>query len=134
MVTVIGAEVAELPATSVLTAVNVCCPKEVFRVFQLNWYGEAVTVDRVVVPSRMNTTLATPDGAPVPVPLSVALPLTVTLVPRLKDDASGGAVMLTVGGAESIWISCDLGCSVLPATSVEAKLTIVVCETGNGAV
>src|SRR6266496_2486778 len=37
MFTVIGAEVVEFPALSVLTAVRVCWPMETFLVFHVNW-------------------------------------------------------------------------------------------------
>ncbi len=53
IVTVIDAEVLELPATSVATAVSVCVPFATGCVFQVVWYGLAVSVaNLLVVPSR----------------------------------------------------------------------------------
>ena len=39
-----------------------------------------------------------------------------------------------VGAVVSIWISCDLVASTLPALSQARNLTVVVAETVNGAV
>jgi hypothetical protein len=45
-------DVAELPATSVDTAVKVCTPCRLGRTFQVNPYGALVIVAKLVVPSR----------------------------------------------------------------------------------
>lgn len=50
MLMVIAAEVVELPATSVATAVRVCVPFFTPEVFHMNEYGLFVTVD-LAVPS-----------------------------------------------------------------------------------
>jgi len=82
MVTATGVDAVELPARSTAMAVSVCCPTDVRRVFQLNWYGAVASVARSVVPSRRKVTWATPEGAPEPVPLSAALAVTGTVAPR----------------------------------------------------
>lgn len=83
IVTVIGADVVAFWATSVATAVRVCRAIRVWPwVFHVNWYGELVSVARTVVPSSRNVTPAIPDGAPDPVPASVALAATDTVAPR----------------------------------------------------
>src|SRR6266700_6265287 len=134
MVMVIAAEVVELPATSVATAVSLCVPLVTPLVFQLKEYGLLVSVASTVVPSRWNVTLAIPDGAPDPVPRSVAPAVTVTLVPCVTLVPEAGEVIETVGAAASIWITCDLTASLLPAVSTEKYLTVVVRATVNGPV
>jgi hypothetical protein len=52
MVTVIAAEVAELPATSVATAVSLCVALATFEVFQLSEYGLLASVPSGVVPAQ----------------------------------------------------------------------------------
>ncbi len=52
MVTEIAAEVVELPATSVTTAVSMCVAFVTLDVFQVREYGLVVSVASFVVPSR----------------------------------------------------------------------------------
>src|SRR5947207_8015044 len=122
---VIGAEVVVFPATSVATAVSVCWPLAILFVFQLFWYGADGSLPRLV-PSRKNSTFAMPDGAPVPVPKSVAVAVMVTLQPWLMLDPPAGTVIETDGAAPSIWITWVLTASVLPALSTEKNFTVVV--------
>src|SRR5919202_4098369 len=55
IVTVTGADVAALPATSVATAVRRCRATDAFRVFQLTAYGAVVSTP-IWLPSTMNAT------------------------------------------------------------------------------
>lgn len=50
-VTTTAEDVVLLPALSTATAVKVCWPLDVFRVFQANLYGEFVVVE-TTLPSR----------------------------------------------------------------------------------
>ena len=43
-------------------------------------------------------------------------------------------LIVVAGAAESIWISCELTVSALPAVSVEKNFTVEVLATVNGAV
>ena len=101
MVTVTVAEVTELPAASVATTVSPCVPGATFEVFQESEYGLVASVPRLLVPSRKKATLVSPEGAPEPVPRSVAVAVTVTLVPRVKLDPAVGEVIEAVGVAAS---------------------------------
>lgn len=101
MVTVTVADVAELPAASVATTVSPCVPRTTLEVFQVSAYGLVVSVPRLLVPSRKKATLVSPEGAPEPVPRSVAVAMTVTLVPRVKLDPAAGEVIEAVGAAAS---------------------------------
>src|SRR5260370_40847657 len=121
MVTVTAAEVVELLAASVATAVSVWVPFVTLLVFQVIEYGLVVSVASCFVPSRKKVTLATPDAAPEPVPRSVALALTVTLVPWVKLDPEAGARIEAVGGAASLRTCWGLTGSWLPGPAGESN-------------
>jgi hypothetical protein len=87
-----------------------------------------------VVLSMTNATVSTPDAAPDPVPVSVAVAATETRVPCLKDWPVVGEVTETDGAAVSIWIVAVLTTSVFPSLSVEKNYTAVVCEIWKSAV
>src|SRR5438093_492946 len=88
-----GALLALLPALSRATAVNVCVPLAVVRLFHEIEYGEVVTGLPRLLPSRTNCTEATPT-------LSLAEAVTVTVLATV--EFATGAVMDTVGGVTSI--------------------------------
>ena len=110
----IADDVVVLPALSVATAVSVCVPFATLFVFQVYVYGVDVSVVSFVVPSRKNATVAMPDGAADPVPRSVAVAESPTLVFCAKLDPLAGCVIETVGAAASMRISWDLTDSALP--------------------
>ena len=74
--------------------------------------------------------MASPD----PDAASLAEAVTRTLVPRVNEAPLLGAVTVTVGAAASIRICLERTVSLLPALSVDAYLTVVVCVSAKGAV
>src|SRR5215208_5368899 len=121
--TVTAAEVAALVEMSTARAVIECEPSATLVEFQSKLYG-ALESEPTTVPSTRKSTWSTPASS-VAAALSLAVPLTV--------EPSLGEVTDTDGGAVSIWISCELTASALPAWSNARYLTVVVDVTGNGA-
>jgi hypothetical protein len=75
-----------------------------------------------------------PEGAPVPVPTSVAVADTVTLAPRATHDPLAGAVSDTLGAAASIRTVRFRPAPWLPARSTAIALIVVVWEIVKGPV
>src|SRR6266852_1662722 len=93
-VTVTGAEVATLPATSRATAVRVYEPFATAVVYAGTAYGAVVSSAPMSMPSYLNCTPTTPTS-------SEAL-ATMGIVPQMVAP-EGGETMATVGGVVSLW-------------------------------
>jgi hypothetical protein len=131
---VIVADVVLLPAASVATTWSVWVPSAtLLLIFHEMEYGDDLSIASCLVPSK-KVTDAMPEGAPDPVPRSVALADTVTIVPRWSVNPLTGLVIDTVGAAASmrtVRLEAELW---LPAPSTAIALIVVVWEIGNGPV
>jgi len=133
-VIVIVADVVVLPAASVATTVSVWVPSATpVLMAQEKVYGDDLSIASCLVPSK-KVTDAIPEGDPDPVPRSVALADSVTLVPRWTVTPLAGLVIDTVGAAASIRTVRLEPALWLPAASTAIALIVLVWEIGNGPV
>src|SRR5260221_8091510 len=116
-VTVTGAEVRLLPASSRATAVSVCDPSLAPAVFHDTAYGPVMSSAPRLAPSSLNCTPTRPT-------LSEAVALTLTVPARIAPAT--GALMLTLGGELSTSTVTAAELRVLPAAS--RATAVSVCE------